>query len=123
MESKRGTRAEVAERWRDRLNRWRRLGCSITEFCQREGVSQPSFFQWRRRLLAEPSTASRRRVGRAFVPVEVVADPVRALTSESLDDGWIQITLGAVVLRVPVSIDEAALRQLVRIVREETVGC
>jgi hypothetical protein len=124
MVAKRGTRAEVAERWRDRLNRWRRLGCSISEFCEREGISQPSFFQWRRRLQGELPTARRRGVGRAFVPIEVVANPAsNAVASESLDEGWMQISLGAVVLRVPVTIAESALRQLVRVVREETGAC
>jgi hypothetical protein len=32
------------------MNRWRRSGLSISEFCGRERVSQASFFAWRKRL-------------------------------------------------------------------------
>lgn len=44
--------------------RWRRLvrlqpgsGLSIAAFCRREGVSQPSFYAWRRKLEAEVTFA------------------------------------------------------------------
>jgi len=124
MSAKRGSQAEVAQRWRERLARFQRLGCSVTEFCLREGISQPSFFQWRRRLGEEGRLSVGRRVGPAFLPVEVVGNSGRAaLASEKLDDGWMQITLGAVQLRVPVNIDEVVLRQLIRVVREEVGAC
>lgn len=123
MGARRGTHAEVEAKWRERLARWRKLGCSITEFCELEGVGQPSFFQWRRRLAAG-SGRRRRRVGPAFLPIEVVANQGRkASASEELGDRWMQITLGAVELRVPITIDEAALRRLVRVVREEIGAC
>jgi transposase-like protein len=124
MRVKRGTRGEVRDRWRKRLARWRRLGCSITEFCEREGISQPSFFKWRRRLADERSSLDRPRVGPAFVPIEVLATHGRpTIASDALDDGWMQIRLGTVELRVPVTMDEASLRRLVRVVREETGAC
>ncbi len=40
MAGQRGTRAEVAEKWRRRLGRWRRAQCSVAEFCLRERISQ-----------------------------------------------------------------------------------
>ncbi|MCI0404174.1 MAG: hypothetical protein L0212_11750 [Acidobacteria bacterium] len=39
-----------AEMWGERLRRYERSGLTVAEFCQREGVSAPSFYQWRRRL-------------------------------------------------------------------------
>ena len=124
MSVKRGTRAEVEAKWRERLARWRRLGWSITEFCNRERISQPSFFQWRRRLASESSSNGQRRVAPAFLPIELVANHGRSVVAAgSSDDGWMQITLGGVELRVPVTIDESALRQLVRVVREEIGAC
>jgi transposase-like protein len=36
--------------WRERLRRYDRSELTVAEFCQREGVSVPSFYQWRRRL-------------------------------------------------------------------------
>lgn len=47
--------------WRERLRRFERAGLTVAEFCRREAVSVPSFYQWRRRLagmpvLADPSS-------------------------------------------------------------------
>ena len=118
MAGKVGTRAAVARLWRERLARWRQSGISISEFCRREKLSQPSFFQWRKRL-AKKADASIALGGEArvpsFLPVQVVT-PV---------DGFPQIEIrwGKVRARVPITIDERALRQLLRVIREETAGC
>jgi transposase-like protein len=40
--------------WSERLRRYRRAGQTVAEFCRHEGVSVPSFYQWRKRL-AQPS--------------------------------------------------------------------
>jgi transposase len=55
--------ADVAlvAKWRERISRWRRSGLSITDFCQREEISQPSFFAWRKRLAGQRAVTSRRR--------------------------------------------------------------
>jgi hypothetical protein len=36
--------------WRMVLARWRRSGLSVRAFCRAEGVSEPSFYWWRRKL-------------------------------------------------------------------------
>ena len=38
--------------WRQRLQRQSTSGLSISGFCEREGVSSPSFQAWKRRLAA-----------------------------------------------------------------------
>ena len=46
--------------WREILERQANSGLSIRGFCAAEGISQPSFYSWRKRLRAEslkPSTA------------------------------------------------------------------
>jgi transposase-like protein len=59
--------SDKAAVWGERLRRYERAGLTVAEFCQREGVSVPSFYQWRRRLAeASPvagSTRSPRRPG------------------------------------------------------------
>lgn len=52
--------------WRERLRRYGRAELTVAEFCRREGVSTPSFYQWRRRLGqteaqlgSRPSTSAR----------------------------------------------------------------
>ena len=41
------------DRWRERLERQRRSGLSITEFCRKEGVSAVTFHTWKRKLRGE----------------------------------------------------------------------
>ena len=36
--------------WRDRLAKYRQSDLTVAEFCRQEGVSNPSFYQWRKRL-------------------------------------------------------------------------
>lgn len=137
MAAKLRARAEVARQWRERLARWWRFGGSVGEFCRREQVSQASFFQWRKRLAGE--VASSRSEGEprtpAFVPVQVVSS--RSMAHEVVAPPGvahrvmalpgvaprIEIRLGRVRLGVPTTIDEAALRRLIRVIREETAAC
>ena len=54
----------LVAKWRERMSRWQRSGLSITEFCQREQISQPSFFAWRKRLAGQRAVTRRRRARR-----------------------------------------------------------
>jgi hypothetical protein len=47
----------AAVKWRERIGRWKQSKLTVTEFCRREQVSQPSFFQWRKRLRDESAKA------------------------------------------------------------------
>ena len=70
--------------WQQRLRRFEQGHVTVAAFCQAEGVSVPSFYQWRRILcrsagdadMRSPPTPSFGRssaVGKqAFVPVEVI---------------------------------------------------
>ena len=58
---------ELAREWRDRVCRFEHCGLTVAEFCQREGYSAASFYQWRRRL-ADASEFNKKA---AFVPVEL----------------------------------------------------
>ena len=69
--------------WQQRLRRFRNSRLTVAAFCQVEGVSVPSFYQWRRILGQTAAEANRHppttpdvkssTVGRqSFVPVEVI---------------------------------------------------
>jgi hypothetical protein len=109
-----GTRAETAQRWRDRLARWRQSGCSIKEFCRNERVNRALFYQWRTRLTGEASRQQTQKRTPAFLPVQVISDSSTSMSME--------IRLGEFLLRVPTTIDERSLRQVIRIVREEVAA-
>lgn len=57
-------RHEREQFWRDLIVRQQRSGQSIAAFCRTQGVSQPSFFSWRKRLRLH-------RAPSAFVPVQI----------------------------------------------------
>lgn len=43
---------QLARQWRERLDRFDQSDLTIAEFCQLEGFSTASFYQWRRKLRA-----------------------------------------------------------------------
>jgi transposase len=56
--------------WQQRLQRFERSGLSVSAFCDREGVSTPSFYAWRRRLRSAPPTDAD---GPRLLPIQVLA--------------------------------------------------
>lgn len=79
--------SERAVYWRGVVERQPGSGLTIAEFCEREGVSTASFYNWRRRL-AESTPAQP-----SFVPLSVTGAAAGA---------WIEVVLpGAVTVRVP----------------------
>jgi hypothetical protein len=77
----RGSRPQKVEEWMARLGRFGESGQTVTQFCKSERISQPSFYQWKKKLgrtvkRAEGSRPGTHRAnernGPAFRPVEVV---------------------------------------------------
>jgi hypothetical protein len=64
--------------WSERLERFARGNWTVAAFCQKEGISVPSFYEWRRRLAQAPGSKRRGEVASppprrpAFVPVTIV---------------------------------------------------
>ena len=98
--------------WRDRLTRFRECGLTVKEYCRQEGVSDPSFYQWRQRLdMVTPGSKRVRRSGNGskktvnsqpFVPVKVSSServPNLGLAEVELPSG--------VLIRVPATLAEA----------------
>jgi transposase-like protein len=50
--------------WRDLISRHQRSGQSVAAFCREHGVSQPSFFSWRKRLRLHNAPSP-------FVPIQI----------------------------------------------------
>lgn len=47
----------AADRWRSLIQQQRSCKLSVAAFCRRAGVSQPSFYAWRRKLQGEVAFA------------------------------------------------------------------
>jgi len=118
------TSGAAEQQWRDRLRRWRDSGQSVRDFCWREGVSELSFYQWRKRLKRDRGRAASAAV---FLPVEVVDSPEgtgRSAGSASLAGMLIEVVLpGGVTVRAGAHVDESQWRSVLRAAVAETRGC
>ena len=65
-----------AREWEDRLERYRQSGLTVTMFCLQEGVSEASFYSWRKKLgeTAKPRRQAKPREP-VFAPIRLVAPP------------------------------------------------
>jgi transposase-like protein len=101
--------------WRERLRRFARSGLTVARFCEHEGVSEPSFYQWRKRLQSS-ADEPHRKARPAFRQVAVThARPAPAGVAIELCGGT-RIELPA----DNVALVEAVVRELVR--AESQVG-
>jgi transposase-like protein len=125
--------------WQDLIRRQPTSGLNIARFCEQAGVSQNSFFAWRRRLRtsagSECDSSRRRRPpastpkqprpkdvvtgGRSLVPVRLVAD----LANDHASPREIEIAWpGGVVLRVPSGCNLDTLRDVFRLLTSAMNG-
>jgi hypothetical protein len=98
--------AKTAE-WRRRLRAFERCDETVAEFCDREGVSDASFYHWRRVLSAAATRETAPRV--SFLPVEIAPSP----TAEGNSDARVEVLWpGGVRLLIPCDAP-AAIRTVV----------
>jgi hypothetical protein len=99
--------------WRQVLARWRRSGLSVRAFCRAEGVNEPRFYWWRRKLgQAEPKEP-------VFVPVHVVPEPA----AESATRGIEVVLANGRCLRVGPGFDPHTLVTLVDLLEAKRPSC
>jgi transposase len=60
--------------WAERLDRFRRANQTVAQFCAAEGISEPSFYVWKRTLAGE--VASPEPITPALVPIRLTPSPV-----------------------------------------------
>ena len=61
--------AETALLWTQRLKRFEQSQMTVAQFCQDEGVSQPTFYKWKRRMQSPVRQSS--LAPAKFVPVSL----------------------------------------------------
>ena len=74
---------EKERQWRELLQQQAVSGLSVREFCEYEGLSEPSFYAWRKKLRERPAETARRSEQPAddsqlFVPLQLL-DPAGSL--------------------------------------------
>ena len=108
--SKRSTGKE--EFWRLTLREHQQSGLTIRAFCQREGLSEPSFFAWRKRIenrnSTHRSTEPASELGE-LVPLDIIDSP----EGDSLEI----VTPGGFTLRCARAVDPSRLGALIDVIR------
>lgn len=77
--------SETAKLWQDRLRRFVASQSTVTQFCQNEGVSQPSFYKWKKKLRQPPIVAASKRTGSIvqFMPLRLATEPVNQVAPKA----------------------------------------
>ena len=98
--------------WRTVVQQWRRSGLSVRPYCAEHGLSEPTFYAWRRTLAEREAAAGR------FVPVRVAAEP----SSQRKSDGSaaaLELVLDAGRrLRIGPGFDAPTLQRLLALLEE-----
>jgi transposase-like protein len=99
--------------WRGLLRQWRRSGSSVRGFCREHGLSEPSFYAWRRTL------AERDAALVPFVPVQVRPETQPTLAADDGAAGIVELVLktGRCV-RVRPGFDGPTLTRLLALLEE-----
>lgn len=107
----RSSAPQLARDWQERLDRFESSALTIAEFCQMEGYSTASFYQWRRKLQRPP-----RLGGPVFIPVELASTEAGGHSGSRTE---IALPGGAVV-RLPGDASLAQQRDLITAILDAT---
>lgn len=116
MAAQRGPRRREGKEqfWRRMVEGHSKSGESVRDWCDRHGVSEPSFYAWRRELAKRDAGGG----GPALLPVAITSSAAQASLEICWPDG--------VVLRVPAGCDLQLLRGALEVMRSlgaETEPC
>jgi transposase-like protein len=115
--------------WRDLVERQTASGLTIAKFCAEAGVSQNSFYVWKKRLrttapdrqVTTPRRKHRRKkaVVKSLVPVRVIPDVShQPPTAKAIEIAW----PNGMVLRIPAGCDSQILREVFELLKSPMIG-
>jgi hypothetical protein len=111
--------------WRRLLGRWRQNGLTGRDFYAEHGVSEPSFYSWRREIARrdQQQATARKRTAPAAAPTMVTPQCGGAFLQLALESSAqppaIEVVLAqGRLLRVRPGFDAASLHQLPRLLEE-----
>jgi transposase-like protein len=101
-----GTTSARDEYWRERIAAQERSGLSVQQFCKEQGLNNPSFYYWRKRL--------RQQTPVRFALVETAGAPHHSSSEHCLE---LALPTGE-RLRIGAGVDAAALRTVLEALRK-----
>ena len=104
---------QLAQQWRQRLDRFDQCDLTIAEFCQAEGYSTGSFYQWRRRL-----TDAEHFQAPTFVPVDLPTGDLQQPVPDNIE----VILPGGARINLPAGSQLPDCRDLIQAVVDATAS-
>jgi len=98
--------------WRRVVRQWRQSGLSVRAFCAQHGLSEASFYAWRRALNRRDTAAV------SFVPVAVVSEERSASAGVGACAGLELVVGRGRVVRVGPGFDAPTLQRLLALLEE-----
>jgi transposase-like protein len=103
--------------WQELFAKRKALGLSVAQVCQEAGVSQATFYAWRKRLkssrqtsVAAGSRRSRTKTASPLVPVRIVPDRTDADRTRTM----VVELPGAVRVQIPPGIDASTIQAVLQ---------
>lgn len=97
--------------WQMAMETWRASGLSVRAFCRQEGLSEPSFYAWRRKLTSAASASRKQETTALEAFIEVPTTAARA-------DGLELVLASGHVLRIGSGVDSDALTSVLTAIRQ-----
>lgn len=98
--------------WQMAIDAWQSSGLSVRQFCKQEGLSEPSFFSWRKRLRQHTALTLPSQADGSVEPFIQVSLP-------DASAGGVEFVLSSGhTLRIPVGVDRQTLRAVFSVLGE-----
>jgi hypothetical protein len=93
--------------WRMAIETWQSSGLSVRQFCKQEGLPEPAFYSWRKKLIGD-NTESENQDASPFIEVSMPRSNSAAVE--------LLLTSGN-TLRIPAGVDTATLSTILSVAR------
>lgn len=111
MSSEQKSEAEQRQFWQMAVETWRASGLSVRAFCKQEGLSEPSFYSWRRKLSSAASASCKQEATASEAFIEV---PLPAAQPAGLE----LVLASGHVLRIGSGVDSNVLMNVLTAIRQ-----
>jgi len=113
------SRSEAGKLWQERLRRFDRSQMTVAQFCLTEGVSQPSYYKWKKKLCRPPSDAPPKTADSSvqFLPLRLSSESANQVARSSDEQSGPDLASttielpGGVRIRVEVPMDRKLAQQ------------
>ena len=110
IKTEKPTKDDQQQFWQMALETFKSSGLSVRQFCTKEGLSEPSFYSWRKKLAGDDSEQEDQRKPEPSAFIEVAMPQNTPAAIELL------LTSGN-TLRIPAGVDSTTLSTVLSVVR------